>query len=129
MELIDKRCRCGNLMHNVSPRQQICEECKKRRTPPGGRAAHSRKASHSRASSSVSGKPMPWASATASMWPAGWIRWFEMNTLWATGALLAALMLLVILLSPEQEVPPPRVLPPADTLPDKPIPMEHEHGT
>lgn len=52
-----------------------------------------------------------------------------MNTLWATGALLAALMLLVILLSPEQEVPPPRVLPPADALPDKPIPMEHEHGT
>lgn len=52
-----------------------------------------------------------------------------MNTFWATGALLAALMLLTILLSPEQEVPPPRFLPPADTLPDKPIPMEHEHGT
>lgn len=31
MELIDKRCRCGNLMHNVSPRQQICEECKKKK--------------------------------------------------------------------------------------------------
>lgn len=49
-----------------------------------------------------------------------------MNTLWAIGALLAALLLLAILLSPEQEAPPPRVLPPADTLPDKPIPMEHE---
>ncbi len=31
MELIDKRCRCGNLMHNVSPRQQTCEECKKKK--------------------------------------------------------------------------------------------------
>lgn len=72
---------------------------------------------------------MPWASAMGSMWPAGWIRWFEMNALWATGALLAALLLLAILLSPEREVPPPRVLPPADTLPDKPISMEHEHGT
>lgn len=38
------------------------------------------------------------------------------------------LLLLVILLSPEQEVPPPRVHLPADTLPDKPFPMEHEHG-
>lgn len=52
-----------------------------------------------------------------------------MNALWATGTLLAALLLLVILLSPEQKVPPPRVHPPADTLPDKPFPMEHEHGT
>lgn len=52
-----------------------------------------------------------------------------MNTLWATGALLAGIILLAILLSPEQEVPPPMVLPPADTLPDKPIPMDHEHGT
>ena len=52
-----------------------------------------------------------------------------MNTLWATGALLAGILLLAILLSPEQEVPPPMVLPPADTLPDKPIPMDHEHGT
>ena len=52
-----------------------------------------------------------------------------MNTLWATGALLAGILLLDILLSPEQEVPPPMVLPPADTLPDKPIPMDHEHGT
>lgn len=30
MELIDKRCRCGNLMHNVSPRQLLCEECRKK---------------------------------------------------------------------------------------------------
>lgn len=30
MELIDKLCRCGNLMHNVSPRQQLCEECRKK---------------------------------------------------------------------------------------------------
>lgn len=51
-----------------------------------------------------------------------------MNTLWATGALLAGIILLAILLSPEQEVPPPMVLPPADTLPDKPIQMDHTHG-
>lgn len=31
MELIDKRCRCGKLMHNVSPKQQLCEECKKKK--------------------------------------------------------------------------------------------------
>lgn len=30
MELIDKRCRCGNLMHNVSPRRLLCEECRKK---------------------------------------------------------------------------------------------------
>lgn len=30
MELIDKRCRCGKLMHHVSPRQQLCEECRKK---------------------------------------------------------------------------------------------------
>ena len=52
-----------------------------------------------------------------------------MNTLWATGALLAGIILLAILLSPEQEVPPPMSLPPADTLPDKPLPMDHEPGT
>lgn len=52
-----------------------------------------------------------------------------MNALWATGALLAALLLLAFLPRSEREVPPPRVHPPADTLPDKPIPMEHEHGT
>lgn len=87
MELIDKRCRCGNLMHNVSPRQQICEECKKKKMAQAKAMTKSLQAEN------------------------------------------AALLLLVILLSPEQEVPPPRVLPPADTLPDKPIPMEHEHGT
>ena len=31
MELIDKRCRCGNLMRHVSPRQQFCQECKKKK--------------------------------------------------------------------------------------------------
>lgn len=30
MELINKRCCCGNLMHNVSPRQLLCEECRKK---------------------------------------------------------------------------------------------------
>jgi len=50
-----------------------------------------------------------------------------MDILWAIAALLAALLLLAILLSPKQEEPP-SVLPPADTLPDKPIPIEHEHS-
>lgn len=52
-----------------------------------------------------------------------------MNALWTIASLLAALLLLAILLSPEPEAPPSRFPPPADTLPDKPIPMEHEHGT
>lgn len=48
---------------------------------------------------------MLWASAMGSMWPAGWIRWSEMNTLWATGALFAAILLLAILLPQERDAP------------------------
>lgn len=35
---------------------------------------------------------------------------------------------IVAVLPSEQGTPSPRVTLPADTLPDKPIPMEHEHG-
>lgn len=45
-----------------------------------------------------------------------------MNVLWATTVLLAALLMLAILLSQEQEVPKPMVLPPADTLLKMPAP-------
>lgn len=51
-----------------------------------------------------------------------------MGALWIPAALIAGLLLLAALPPPKQEPPPSRNSPPADTLPDKPIPMEHEHG-
>ena len=42
--------------------------------------------------------------------------------------LISGIILLAALLPSEQTPPSPRVTPPADTIPDRPIPMEHEHG-
>lgn len=51
-----------------------------------------------------------------------------MNEFWIVAVLISSIILLAALLPSEQDTPSPRVTPPADTLPDKPIPMEHEHG-
>ena len=51
-----------------------------------------------------------------------------MDEFWIIAVLISGIILLAALLPSEQDTPSPRVPPPADTLPDKPIPMEHEHG-
>lgn len=51
-----------------------------------------------------------------------------MNEFWIVAVLISGIILLAFLLPSEQAPSSPRVPPPADTLPDKPIPMEHEHG-
>ena len=51
-----------------------------------------------------------------------------MNEFWIVAVLISSIILLAALLPSEQDTPSPRVTPPADTMPDKPIPMEHEHG-
>lgn len=51
-----------------------------------------------------------------------------MDEFWIVAVLISGIILLAALLPSEQDTPSPRVSPPADTLPDKPISMEHEHG-
>lgn len=51
-----------------------------------------------------------------------------MNTLWSAASLISGLLLLAILLTPKPKIPSSRLPPPADSLPEQPIPMEHEHA-
>ena len=51
-----------------------------------------------------------------------------MNTLWTAASLISGLLLLAILMTPKPKTPSSRLPPPADSLPEKPIPMEHEHA-
>lgn len=51
-----------------------------------------------------------------------------MNTLWTAASLISGLLLLVILLKSKRKILSSGIHPPADSLPEQPIPMEHEHA-
>lgn len=83
-----KLCRdCGRPIKNATNFRVVCDDCLRKKEKqggmqsalwkmkmlPGGAPSRASRKSPSRAWNSVCAKPPPWASATASMWPGGWI--------------------------------------------------------